>query len=384
MGGDRLTGAGSVNQPALDGPVTVLLIDDTNLGARNTPLSDISSANHGSGPRHIVYRMTNPLAEGELWQSIAGQYGDRVTLCIAVAICESSTRRSGRHSPERTASEIASAVRSRPEFRQVARTIINVGYGGAVIVERDGGSTLIYDPFHQEGDWNNNVLVSRTGSGFVSRLELPVEAATRPEKPEWVKAITSSLCASRVGVDVGQLLSVENGRTYLRFPFDAVSSTFLAGDSGETFHVAPIPEASDWRLFDHAFTGGYRDAASEIALNGDREACRSLPVERMGAWASVDRTEIEKIMRSLRNIVREYLNQPRRGRPLNLSRSLDLRVPANRLRSSKWRSSGLEVRSISAHSSSMFHNSRPRPISRPPCNGCALRGRRVDPAGLLG
>ena len=133
-----------------------------------------------------------------------------------------------------------------------------------------------------------------------------------------MKAITSSLCASRVGVDVGQLLSVEEGRTYLRFPFDAVSSTFLAGDSGETFHVAPIPEASDWRLFDHAFTGGYRDAASEIALNGDREACRSLPVERMGAWASVDRTEIES-MRSLRNIVGEYLNQPRRGRPLNLA-----------------------------------------------------------------
>jgi len=319
MGGDRLSSAGSVQQPALDGPVTVLLIDDTYLGARNTPLADLSVANHGSGPRHIVYRMTNPLAEGELWQSIIDQYGDRVTLCIAVADLRKQHAAIGQAlSWERTASEIATAVRSRPEFSRVARTIVNVGYGGAVIVERNGGSTLIYDPFHQEGDWERQRPGFPFGIGVCIAVGAALEAATRPETPDWVAAVSSVLCASRVGVEVGHQLSVEDGRAFLRFPFEEVSATFLAGDTNETSHIAPIPEESDSRLFDHAFTRGYRVAATEIALNGDRDACRSLLVERMGAWATVDRTEIES-MRSLRNIAGEYLSQPRRGRLLNLA-----------------------------------------------------------------
>ena len=38
----------------------------------------------------------------------------------------------------------------------------------------------------------------------------------------------------------------------------------------------------------------------------------------MGAWSSVDRIEIES-MRSLRNIISEYLATPRKGRPLNVA-----------------------------------------------------------------
>jgi hypothetical protein len=58
--------------------------------------------------------------------------------------------------------------------------------------------------------------------------------------------------------------------------------------------------------------------AARIVVEGDIDACRDLPVERMGAWSSIDRTEIES-MRSVRNIIREYLQQTQRARPLSLA-----------------------------------------------------------------
>jgi hypothetical protein len=42
------------------------------------------------------------------------------------------------------------------------------------------------------------------------------------------------------------------------------------------------------------------------------------PLERIGNWSSVDRAEIESI-RSLRNIMQEYVSQPRPSRPLSLA-----------------------------------------------------------------
>ncbi len=58
--------------------------------------------------------------------------------------------------------------------------------------------------------------------------------------------------------------------------------------------------------------------AKTIVLDGDSSVDLGLPVERMGAWVSVDRTEIEGV-RSVRLIVDQYLSQKRQPRPLNLA-----------------------------------------------------------------
>jgi hypothetical protein len=53
-------------------------------------------------------------------------------------------------------------------------------------------------------------------------------------------------------------------------------------------------------------------------LDGGIDAFGGLPIERMGAWMSIDRTEIESV-RSLRNITSQYLNHANRSRPLSLA-----------------------------------------------------------------
>ena len=88
--------------------------------------------------------------------------------------------------------------------------------------------------------------------------------------------------------------------------------------STPALQIAEIQDQIGWRLFETAFTGSFRDAAAQIAIHGERAAGGEIPIERMGAWSSVDRIEIES-MRSLRNIISEYLASPRKGRPLNVA-----------------------------------------------------------------
>ena len=59
------------------------------------------------------------------------------------------------------------------------------------------------------------------------------------------------------------------------------------------------------------------EVAKEIVLRGPGSAIRNVPVERIGPWFSVDRTDIESI-RSLRNIMTGYLRAEARARPLSI------------------------------------------------------------------
>ena len=97
-----------------------------------------------------------------------------------------------------------------------------------------------------------------------------------------------------------------------------MAGVLAEGDAEAVFEAVPVAADDGWTLFASTSTESYRAVAGRIALEGDGEACWGLPVERMAAWASVDRTEIES-MRSVRNIIREYLSQSRRTRPLNLA-----------------------------------------------------------------
>jgi hypothetical protein len=104
----------------------------------------------------------------------------------------------------------------------------------------------------------------------------------------------------------------------LEFPFATAVRVLTSDERTETFQCVPVPAEAEWSIFARSFREGYRAVAARIAIEGDVEAIRGLPVERMGAWASVDRTEIES-MRSVRNIIAEYLSQPHPTRPLSLA-----------------------------------------------------------------
>ena len=62
----------------------------------------------------------------------------------------------------------------------------------------------------------------------------------------------------------------------------------------------------------------FRNLAERLVLENDIAVLQGLPIERMGRWISVDPIEAES-MRSIRNIIREYIVQSQRHRLLNFA-----------------------------------------------------------------
>jgi len=105
----------------------------------------------------------------------------------------------------------------------------------------------------------------------------------------------------------------------ISFPIQRVAESIFGGADPESdIQSVPISDDASWRIFDATAAGSFREAAEQIARFGVNRVANEIPLETMGHWSSVDRIEIES-MRSVRNIISEYLASPGRPRPLNLA-----------------------------------------------------------------
>jgi hypothetical protein len=296
--------------------LTCLAVDDANFGFRTIPEAwPACVTGAAAAPAHIVIKMANPLAGGPLWERLVTDHADRLTLYCSLGDLRKEFAPVGQPlSWERTSRDIVKAVAARAEMRRAARVIVSVGMAGAVIIERDGPATLVFDPLHQEGDWER----ARPGipSGLGTCLLASLALAATENSVHWAGAARRGLAAGRAVHEHG--LSANGRGDTLRFPIAVGGEVLRAAHGGALFQTVAVPDEDEWTVFDAAFARDYRSVATRIALEGDAEAIKGLPVERMGAWASVDRTEIES-MRSVRNIIGEYLSQTQRTRPLSLA-----------------------------------------------------------------
>jgi hypothetical protein len=299
---------------------TCLVIDDTNLGFRNDPMAwPACLRGELPPPSHIVLRITNPIAGGPLWETLIRRCPERLTVLLTVADLRKEYAAVGQPlSWERTSSEVLRAVRNRPELASVARVVVTLGLSGAVIIEPQGSSTMVFDPTHQEGDWERHRPGGSLGLGVAMTTALAYACACAPHQPAWAKAAARGLQAARL-VHVRGFLQVdepEGARS--GFPGREAARVLRGDADDDTFHTVTIPEDEQWNMFATAFPDGYAAAARSILLDGEEAAGRDLPLERMGIWSSMDRTEIESI-RSVRTIMREYVEQGSGKRPLSIA-----------------------------------------------------------------
>ena len=100
----------------------------------------------------------------------------------------------------------------------------------------------------------------------------------------------------------------------ISFPVHRIAESIIGGEDVDSeIQCVPVSLEPGWRIFDATSTGGFRDAAEQIARHGVSHVANEIPLETMGHWSSVDRIEIES-MRSVRNIISEYLASPGRDR----------------------------------------------------------------------
>jgi hypothetical protein len=89
-------------------------------------------------------------------------------------------------------------------------------------------------------------------------------------------------------------------------------ATALRGDGGEFASISYRPDRGDSILAQTYPDTSVADVAATAAVCGVGSLPYGVPVERVGAWSSVDRAEIESL-RGLRNILGEYVQQESRG-----------------------------------------------------------------------
>ena len=308
LGQEPASAALGAEQPA---PPDVLVIDDANLGFRGDsdrwqPLLD-----HLPGDAEIVVRMATPAGSGALWEELLRSRARQVTLVVSLGDLRREDAAVGQPlSWERTASEIAAAVRRRPDLVGVRRVVVGIGLSGALVIE-DGLATLVYDPEHLEGDWE--ALHPGIPYGVGAAIVAAVASALAGGQPAGVtSAVASGLNLARALHRSG-LTASPGSPACLPAPHEAHHDP-----TGVPFVSCAVPGESAWTLLGTQAAGDLRDVARTIVSGSSEFDISRIPVERMGAWVSVDRAEIESV-RSVRNIVREYVGQAAPPRPLSIA-----------------------------------------------------------------
>lgn len=305
----------------------VLAIDDANLGFRKAealwaPLLDATSL-----PKAIIMKMATPLAEGALWDRLVDGFADRLTVVVPINDLRKGSAQIGTAlSWERTVREIASAVRS-TGLDRAARVVVNLGSAGVVVIERDTVLTLVYDPHVQEGDWERQreghvlglatclcaalVLYAATDGDLLAHVERSI-SAMRTLHANGYEIVTGA------GEQAGEQGAGHGERVMgLKFPFEAVAAD-LRTDHPGVFARADFPQQAEKgasilveKLGDSDLFG----PARVVALTGPESLSAAIPVETVGKWTSVDRSEIES-MRAVRNMMAGYVADYERGTPL--------------------------------------------------------------------
>ncbi|HET9662183.1 MAG TPA: hypothetical protein VFP05_17795 [Thermomicrobiales bacterium] len=305
-----------VEASAADFDPACIMIEDGNQFFRTDPAywpAQIDSSN-----AQIVVRQTGALGGGRLWDHLISTAADRTTLFCTVG----DLRREGAPigqplSWERTAQDVASAVRARPELRRARTVVVGLASSGAVIVDRDGVDRLVYDPRSQEGDWERLRPGQQFGAGTMVVDALAWELRTRGASADLRAAVVSGIETARVLHEHGFQAEPTESGIQIDFPYERIAESIAGGvDENSDIECVEISLDPAWRVFDSA--GSFRESAEQIARFGVSRVGKQIPLESMGHWSSVDRIEIES-MRSVRNIISEYLANPGRPRPLSIA-----------------------------------------------------------------
>ncbi len=300
----------------------LLLIEDSNQGFRENRALWPSALTDTEKPGAIILKMFSPLGAGSLWTELIERHPDLVTLVVAL----SDLRKSGAHvgyslSWEQIYTEILAAVRS-SALSAAARVIVLLGAAGAVIVERGAPSCLVFDRNNQEGDWENKHPGLVVGYASCMVASVAWEIISSPGKPDIVPAMKRGVNASRALHRNGYEQHGSGSGLHLCFPYkvvvDALKTPVVEFADECMFHG----EGTLASILDDNVKGDYDRVAMDVALHGPEKTLSSVPIEKIGHWSSVDRGEIEG-MRSVQNILSEYVTQYARGkrleRPLSIA-----------------------------------------------------------------
>ncbi len=345
-----------LSRVAVRKPPRILVIDDGGAGFRSIAASarwPFRPDRKRPPAEWIVLKMAKPLAQGDLWRSVSGQFdsesrgfADRlVTIVNAEFLRFHETGISRGLSWEKTVREICQELESNISVRPLRcsrHLLIVFRHEGVLWLDTakpaGEGGRLIFDPSLCEGEWETT-LADPSGDVFghltVFTAFVAAELARRPKikNDSFERALKAGIEAMRtlrlVGHEPDPNIkdSKEPG-----FPFSklvALSSAHNSRQLETQLATIQVPcsddqcvPGDDWTIIAHheRRLGGSHalyGTAMQVALKGSI-ALKNVPHASFGKLISIDRDEMEAL-RALRRTIRRYVNNAREHKPLALA-----------------------------------------------------------------
>ena len=312
-----------------------VVLDDAGNGFREWPDKwPLAIGADGNDP-FIILKMGEPLATGNLWHRVVGNYAENTLLFISADDLRGlGAQVSRRLSWERTAEEVVWQLAYNPRLKPLTscrHLVIRFGIDAAIHCEkRDDGfhHRFYFDPACAEGEFAaqfEGTMIGYSGA-FVAGLLAAISSETDTQRAhakvgEGVRA--GILAARRVlqrGIPTPFLVedeeeSDEGGRrteqAELLIKDSLIQDVEVASpeSADERFH-----HARAWTILDAWNVERVPDLPAYIVTEGLEKAVGA-PRGVFGDFVTIDRHEIESF-RAIRNLIGEYLERPDVKRPL--------------------------------------------------------------------
>jgi len=303
----------------------ILILDDAGNGFRDAPEEFWPLVLTKGKPDFIVYKMSNPLTEGKLWEKVSREFADKLILIItADDLRRSGAKISRKVSWESTAKDYIWQMACNPNLLSLnicSNLIVRFGVDGAIIYRRREGDVeadLFYDPEIGEDNFSEYYPGKMLGIGAPFTAAVATSLLKKGSN-QLQEGVRNGLLASR------KLWKLGFGKDYnnLEYQYDEVFNTKPEKNSIINVQI-PISFNADsadpyyWCILDDITDIGLEKAAFNYVIYGKDSSLNRVPLGQFRYLKTYSRAEIESLS-NIKNLIQEYLSSPDITRPLSIA-----------------------------------------------------------------
>ena len=319
------------NVPTGPDNADIIVLDDSNLGFRDQPSHWPKAISHPDEDKNapwIIVKMSQPVAQGALWEHLVSKFSDRLIVVLSINdLRQSAIQVSAQISWEKTAQELIWKLTHNLMINSLtnsAYTIVSFGPTGAILlpgVKKHEPSQLLFDPIYMEREWpaGKGEIIGKTSvlvTGIVREIII------NNEKPDFPKGIQAGILAMRHLHKAGYYGGTDSSPR-LRFPIEDIIAHLKSGEMPlavaecPTRNIEQQSQPSSWTILRDRYYNDLEELSQRIVLQGAKAALNNIPIGEFGELVTVDRQEIESL-RSIHSLISEYCNQ-QEDRPISIA-----------------------------------------------------------------
>ncbi len=327
----------------------VVVLDDANLGFRDTPRIWPQVLKKKGGSPWIILKTARPVAQGPLWDHLLARHSDKLIVVTTVDdLRRSEVQISQGLSWERTAQDVAWELTHNPRMNGMSRcfaAIVSFNTEGAVVISNQDNdlhaetasvrpkTRLFFDPLCMEGMWQQQYPGSMIGYTTCLVAAIVRDLLQSPVSFDIESGILKGLAAIRCLHDEGYHMVSADCCKETAFPMERIAG--VLEEEGSSFAVVEVqdpvrfldqqactdnhsPGKGCWTILHDRYRDNLVQVAKQIVYEGPEKALSDVPQGRFGHLLTVDRREIESF-RSIHGLMSEYIKKGRQKRPLSIA-----------------------------------------------------------------